>query len=156
MNKSWNIDLVGVLAEEDYVLNTFDKQAVYINSQNVIQFFVKVISKEPDSFPNVKLVTCYGTDLERWGFEDHYHDHPYDRIRALNDFLEENLIVFKPQRKVLYDHSEVYVGREIRLIPKAESFHPGVLLYPLPVFSEQEHGNTYADRKSTRLNSSHH
>lgn len=145
MNKSWNIDLIGVLADEEYVLNTIDKQAVYINSQNVIQYFVKIISEEPESFPNIKLVTCYATDLERWGFEDNYHDHPIDRIRALQDFLQDNLVVFRPQRKVLYDHTEVYVGREIRLIPKSESFHNGVSLVPLPVFSEEEHGNSYSE-----------
>lgn len=144
MNKSWNIDFIGVLASEDYVLNTLDKQAIYINSQSVIQFFIKIISEEPESFPNVKLVTCYATDLERWGFEDNYNAHPLDRIRALQDFLQDNLVVFKPTRKVLYDHTEVYVGREIRLIPKAESFQNGVSLIPLPVFSEEEHGNPYS------------
>lgn len=145
MNRSWNIDLVGVLAEEDYVLNTIDKQAIYINSQNVIQFFVKIISQEPESFPNVKLVTCFATDLERWGLEDNYNDHPLDRVQALKDFLQDNLVVFKPTRKVLYDHTEVYVGHDIRLIPKAESFQSGVILIPLPVFSEKEHGNTYSE-----------
>lgn len=145
MNKSWDTDLVGVLAEEEYVINTIDKQAIYINSQNVIQFFVKIISEEPDSFPSVKLITCFSTDLERWGFEDNYNDHPLDRVQALKDFLLDNLVVFKPTRKVLYDHTEVYVGREIRLIPKAESFQSSVVLIPLPVFSEVEHENNYSE-----------
>ncbi|WP_026691862.1 McrB family protein [Peribacillus kribbensis] len=145
MNKSWNSDLVGILADEDYVLNTIDKQAIYINSQNVIQFFVKIISEEPESFPNVKLVTCYATDLERWGFEDNYNDLQHFRIRALQDFLQDNLVVFKPIRKVLFDHTEVFVGREIRLIPKAESFQDDVSLIPLPIFSEDEHGSSYSE-----------
>jgi hypothetical protein len=145
LNKLWNFDLAGVLADEEYVLNTIDKQAVYINSQNVMQFFVKILSEAPESFPNIKLVTCYGTDLEKWGFEDNYNDHPIDRIRALNDFLQDHLVIFKPQRKVLYDHTEVYVGREIKLKPKSESFYNGVSLIPLPVFSEEEHGNSFPE-----------
>ncbi|WP_462411707.1 McrB family protein [Neobacillus sp. Marseille-QA0830] len=145
MNKSWNIDLVGELADEEYVLNTMDKQAVYINSQNVIQFYVKIISEVPDSFPHNNLVICYGTDLEKWGFEDNYHAHPIDRIRSLNHFLRDNLVVFKPQRKILFDHSEVYVGRELSLLPKSESYNGKIKLIPMPVFSEDEHGNSYTE-----------
>ncbi|WP_042463145.1 McrB family protein [Neobacillus dielmonensis] len=145
MNKSWNIDLVGELADEEYVLNTIDKQAVYINSQNAIQFYVRIISKVPDSFPNINLVICYATDLEKWGFEDNYHAHPIDRIRALKHFLRDNLVVFKPQRKVLFDHTEVYVGREITLLPKSESYNEKIKLIPIPVFSKEEHGHSYPE-----------
>lgn len=145
MNKSWNVDLVGVLADEDYVLNSIDKQAIYINSQNVIQFFVKIISEAPESFPNVKLVTCFGNDLEKWGFEDNYHNHLFDRIKALKDFLKDNLVVFKPQRRVIYDHTEVYIAREIKLVPKSESYCDEVSLISLPVFSAEEHGCTLVE-----------
>ena len=152
MNKTWNIDLVGVIADQEYVQNTIDKQAVYINSQNGMQFFVKIISEAPENFPNINLVTCFGDDLEKWGFEDNYQEHPIDRIQALNDFLEDNLIVFKPQRKVLYDHTEVYVGRDITLVPKAESYQDGIVLKPLPVFSKEEQGNSFLEFKDKLQN----
>ena len=144
-NKNWNVDLVGVLADPDYVMNTLEKQAFYINSQNIIQFYVKLISEPPYSFPNVKLITCYATDLEKWGFEDNYNAHPIDRIQLFRDFLQDNLIVFKPNRKVIFDHTEVFVGRDIKLLPKSESFHEAVTLKALPVFSEEEHDMGYSD-----------
>lgn len=144
-NKTWNVDLIGTLADKDYVLDSIDKQAEYINSQNVIQFFVKIISQTPDSFPNIKLVTCYGTDLEKWGFEDNYNAHQFDRLKALEDFLKDSLIIFKPERKILYDHSEVIIGRQLRLIAKSESFDDRVKLIPIPIFSTKEHNLSYSE-----------
>jgi hypothetical protein len=48
MQKDWNVDLVGILATEEDV----QRRNVIVNSQNLLQFFVKLISDTPDGFPN--------------------------------------------------------------------------------------------------------
>lgn len=109
-----------------------------------MQFSVKIVSQTPKSFPDVKLITCYGTDLAKWGFEDDIEATRQERSKALRDFLGDNLIVFKPQRKMLYDHTEVYSGYDLRLLQKSESFD-GRDLIPIPIFSTDVHQHQFSD-----------
>lgn len=136
--KIWTTDLIGVLAEDDFESLSF-RQNIFINSQDVLQCLLKLISQPPESFPNVKYITCFATDLEKWGFEDDPYTTDEIRKQNLRDFLNDNLIVFNAERKVLYNHNEVYQAKNVRLIPKAESYRNNVSLFPIPVFSESAH-----------------
>lgn len=144
MNKTWNSNVIGVLASDESVQHALSRNAIFKNKQNVIQFYVRIISKVPDSFPHVRLITFFGTDLEKWGFEGNNLEETESK-RAVNHFLTENLLVFKPQRKFLYDGTEAYDGKNLTLIPKSEMYHEGVHLSPLPIFSEEEHGISQTD-----------
>ena len=135
---------MGVLASDESVQHAFGTKAVIKNRQNVMQFYVRVISKAPDSFPSIRLVTFLGTDLEKWGFEGNDLEESEGK-RAVTDFLTENLIVFKPQRRIRSDGSEDYNGKDFTLLPKSEKYHEGVHLTPLPIFSEEEHGISQSD-----------
>lgn len=140
MNKTWNTNVIGVLASDESVQHAIGRKAIIKNTQDIMQFYVRIISKVPDSYPqHIKLITLFGTDLEKWGFEDHDLGE-FEGKKAVADFLSENLIVFKPQRKVLYDGTEVFNGEDVTLIPKSEEYHEGVHLTPMPIFSEEEHG----------------
>ncbi|GIP39844.1 hypothetical protein J31TS4_31240 [Paenibacillus sp. J31TS4] len=135
MNKDWNADFVGILATEEDV----QKRPIIINSQNSLQYFVKLISDTPYGFPNVSLFTCYSSDLGRYGFEDDYFRPDDERKEKLERFLNDYLLVFRPQKRVLPNHNEIYVGKEVRLIRKSDSYLSGSTFIPVPVFSEEQH-----------------
>ncbi|OCA87658.1 AAA family ATPase [Bacillus sp. FJAT-27225] len=143
-NKVWTTDLIGVVAEDTYIENTF-REAVFVNSQDLLQFQIKLISQPPDSFPNVKYITGFASDLVKWGFEDDPYTTDDERKQNLRDWLNDSLLVFIAERKILYNHNEVYQAKNIRLIPKAESFHDKVALFPLPIFSCEAHGMAYEE-----------
>lgn len=153
MNKTWNTYVIGVLASDESVQHALGKKAIFKNTQNVMQFYVRIISKVPDSFPHIRLVTFFGTDLEKWGFEEGYLEEAEGR-RALQHFLAENLLAFKPQRKMRQDGTDGYDGKDIILIPKSEMYHEGVHLTPLPIFSEEEQGISQKEFER-RLQSQH-
>ncbi|QKG83647.1 AAA family ATPase [Kroppenstedtia pulmonis] len=132
--------MLGVLAEEDFVRDKIDKNAIFINKQNVIQFNIRIISQPPDSFPNERLITCYANVLEeKWGFEDPIHESDFFRIQELRNFLDNSLIVFRARKKGL-PNQEFYTGTDIRLIQKSDYFQPHDTLISVPVFSKDEHG----------------
>ncbi|ALC89411.1 AAA family ATPase [Bacillus sp. FJAT-18017] len=143
-NKVWATDLIGVVAEDTYIENTF-REAVFVNSQDLLQFQIKLISQPPDSFPNVKYITGFATDLVKWGFEDDPYTTDEERKQNLRDWLNDSLLVFVAERKILYNHNEVYQAKNIRLIPKAESYHDRVALFPVPIFSCEAHGITFEE-----------
>jgi hypothetical protein len=143
LNKTWNTNLIGALASDESILHALGRNAV-IKDQSSIQFYVRIISKIPDSFPKRQLILFYGSDLEKWGFES--SDKDSNQVNKLiHHFLSENLILFKPQRKVLDSQTEVYSGKDFTLIPKTEGYHEGKHYTPLPIFSQNEHGITQSD-----------
>jgi energy-coupling factor transporter ATP-binding protein EcfA2 len=143
-NKFWTNDLIGVLAEDD-PLAPFNKSAIFINSQDCLQFLIKLISQPSDSFPNVTMLSCFASELDKWGFEDDPYSPDERRKEHLREFLQGSLIVFNAERRILHNHTEVYNANHIRLIPKAESYHESVSLFPLPIFSQEIHQATYSE-----------
>ncbi|SOB99490.1 dynein-related subfamily AAA family protein [Ureibacillus xyleni] len=136
--KIWDTFLIGVLDTPQYdYFSTWD--SVFINKQNSLQFNVKIISRPPDSFPNVKTVTCFNSDLEPWGFEDDYIASDEVRKEDLKNWLDDKLLVFKVERRVRYNHEEVFNAKDVQVIPKLPSFHNELSLIPVPIFSEQSH-----------------
>lgn len=149
----WDTDMVGVLAEEGFVKEQIGKEAVFVNSQNVIQFYVRLISQPPASFPDQELITCYGDALEeKWGFEDPIHQHPMIREQELRSFLKDSLIVFHVQTTGLPGRTQFYVGTHLRLIGKTDRFHPNQFFVPLPVFSQESHGITFEEFLNRLMN----
>ncbi|WP_181918036.1 McrB family protein [Cohnella phaseoli] len=139
--KKWDVDFLGILASNEEVYESMGRhKAVFINSQNRLQFFFKVISETPESFPrNQILFTCYSTDLDKYGFEESYADHEYTRTNDLIEFLMDSLVLFKPTKKVLSNYGEVYVATDIRLVPKLESYKVNQQFKAVPIFKEEVH-----------------
>ncbi|RCW41676.1 McrB family protein [Paenibacillus prosopidis] len=136
--RKWDVDFLGVLStnEETYEL-TGRFKTVFVNSQNYLQFFIKVINETPESFPrNQTLFTCYSTELEKYGFQENYQENEFNRVNELYEFLLDSLVLFKPSRKVLSNHEEVYKAAEIRLIPKLESYKVSQQFIAIPIFSK--------------------
>ncbi|NLY54391.1 MAG: AAA family ATPase [Firmicutes bacterium] len=136
MYKKWDVDLVGVLADDEFVYSrTGGKMAVFVNRQNVVQFSIRLISQAPDSFPNVKLFTGYSTDLERYGYVEDYFADIVERAQSLREFLRDYLVVFRP-----FIRGEYYNIADVRLVNVPLAHHDDAAYVPLPVFSSSEHG----------------
>lgn len=133
MNQSWEPSILGELAEEGSIS---DQQSIFINKQNQLQFSIHIISTPPSSFPSEQqTVTAYGNDLEEYGFEDD-GDSPLERIRKLEDFLADKLIVFQAEQRNGY-----YRTQSLKLIPKKNSFVSTAAFHPIPIFKEGVNAN---------------
>lgn len=148
--KTWEVFLVGVLAEEEYVeQETGHRRNAFVNKQNVVQFSIKVISQEPDNFPNERLFTCFASDLEQYGFSDELFNSDTQRIENLIEFMQDFLVVFTPAKKVISfsDAVEVYQAKDIQIIKKAASYKNNDTLIPLPIFSEKKYKYDFIEFK---------
>lgn len=145
--KKWDVDFIGVLATNTEVYESIGRhKAVFVNSQNRLQFFIKVISETPESFPrNQKMFTCYSSNIDKYGFVENLDNSEYDRINDLEEFLMDSLIIFKPNKKVLNNYGEVYVALDIRLVPKLESYKTSQQFKAIPIFNEEVHKMTQED-----------
>jgi MoxR-like ATPase len=136
-NQKWDVKLVGALAEEHEVEG---RSAMFINNNNTIQFFIKIISYEPNDFPReVKAVTCFSNELEKWGFEDDLSIFD-DKVRSsrVKDFLKDSLLVFQPELRFGTGFKEYYIATNVNLIAKNESFKPDISLIPIPLYQVEE------------------
>lgn len=99
--KKWDIDFLGALPTNDEIYEILGRhKTVFVNSQNYLQYFIKVINETPISFPrNQTLFTCYSTELEKYGFEENFHEGEFTRVNELVEFLMDSLILFKPSKK---------------------------------------------------------
>lgn len=134
MSRQWEPLVLGVLAEEGKFPGS---PPAFINNSNDIQITVRILSKPPYSFPNSQhSVTCWGKDLEDYGFEDTMHDSEL-RVKNLIDFLDGQLFVFQIEKKIT-PKDEFFIAKNIQLIPKKESFVEIEGFEPVPIFSEKE------------------
>lgn len=135
MYKKWDVDLVGVLADDEFVYSrTGGKMAVFVNRQNVVQFSIRLISEAPASLPNVKLFTGYSTDLERYGHVEDFFADPSERAQSLREFLCDSLVVFRP-----YIRGEYYNVADVRLVHVPLAHREDTVYVPIPVFSSSDY-----------------
>lgn len=137
------MDVVGVLADDDYVREKTGREAVFINKQRAIQFYIRIISQTPESFPNENLVWCYSTYLEEWDFEDNPFLSDGERIQELKDYLSKYFIIFGLQRKVTADGNTICQATNVKLKAKFESYVDNMFFQPVPVFSEGKHHTNF-------------
>lgn len=139
--KKWEVDFLGVLPTKEEVFEILGRhKSVFINSQNYLQFFLKILNETPENFPRDQLLfTCYSTELEKYGFEENFHEHEITRFNELGDFLYDSLVLFKPIKKVLTNHEEVFATSEVRLIPKLDNFKSDQKFKSVPIFSKSLH-----------------
>lgn len=150
--KVWENDLIGVLDAPTEEIWPY-RDSIFINNQNSLQFGIHILSQPPESFPNVKTVTCFTSDLEQWGFEDDYTQHDYVRKERLKEWLADCLLVFKVERRIRYNHEEVFNAKDVRVLPKLPSFSENVRLISVPIFSQDTHGmdvDEFVHRLSSR------
>ncbi|MGM9985665.1 MAG: McrB family protein [Bacillaceae bacterium] len=134
--KKWEDYLVGVFTEEWDVTTP-----AIVNKNDVVQFYLKVLSPLPDDFPKkTKNVTCYANLLTNWGFQDKRDHTNIERTEYLREFLRDNLVVFQAEQR-----NDFVIARDISLIPKSEEFSYTTVMRDVPIFQE------YKKRQFERL-----
>ncbi len=132
MIDAWKGYLVGMLANDDDVAErTGGRQAIFINSLQVIQFAVRPVSPVPASLPQVKVVYGFSNDLEPHGFLDDFALAAEERLQSLRTFLQGQLLVFQPVQKGQYFNISNLCLVAQPLAHTADSFY-----LPLPAFSQ--------------------
>ncbi|WP_110114262.1 AAA family ATPase [Bacillus sp. CGMCC 1.16541] len=137
--KVWENDFIGVIDAPTEEIWPY-RDSIFVNNQNSLQFGIRLLSAPPESYPNSKPITCFTSDLEQWGFEDDYRQSEYERKERLKEWLSDCLLVFKVERRIRYNHEEVFNAKDVRLLPKLSSFTEDLKLIPMPIFSKQTHG----------------
>jgi energy-coupling factor transporter ATP-binding protein EcfA2 len=140
--KKWEADMAGVLATfSDMEKTSYGYKPIRVNQRGGLQYYLKIISDEPSSFPkSVKVVTCYGEELIQWGFVDNEANSDDERISLLEEFLHSYILFFKVELNRTTGHTtgtnDFYVAKNIHIQKKADSYTEGVHLNPIPIYNE--------------------
>lgn len=129
MFKEWDIYMIGVLTSKEELYDDGWREPIFINKYNSLQFNIKLISEEPDGFPNNKKFMAYTSDLEECGFEDEVSYSNEERIDRLKEFLKSRLLIFKPIKK-----GENYVVKDLKTIKKPDGFQNNSTYKATPLF----------------------
>lgn len=130
MNKNWDIYMVGTLAEAEEMYGGAWKDSVFINKYNSLQFAIKLISDQPESFPNNRYFTVYTSDIQDCDFEDDITLSEEERVYRLKTFLSKRLLVFKPVQK-----GENFVVRDVKQVAKPNNYKNTSTYIPVPLFT---------------------
>ncbi|MGF9812148.1 McrB family protein [Bacillus toyonensis] len=151
MVKKWDADIAGVLATQSDMekAQVLGRKSIIKNQQNSLQFYLKIISNVPFSFPDsVTVVTCFGEELERWGFVDDTSETDDNRIIKLEEFLHSYILFFKVEmNRNTQSNMEFYIAKNIHIQKKADSYRDGDHLVPIPIFNESISNMKLADFK---------
>jgi hypothetical protein len=145
MQKKWDIDVLGVLAEDEYVKEKMGKEAVFINQQGDVQFCIRIISQTPESFPNENLIWCYSRYLEEWGFEDNPILSRDEREQDLKNFLNRYFIIFGLN---VFEHRKGqanYQASDVKIKAKFDDYTDKMLFQPIPIFCESSYNSSFDD-----------
>ncbi|WP_438317192.1 McrB family protein [Sporosarcina sp. FA9] len=126
-NKEWQMEFAGVLAENDET----KYEVAFINTHDIIQFQIKVITDLPESFPrDVECVTGYATDFN---YTDDISLEKPQRIEKFLNELSDYIFFFK----VYISNESYFKATSISLTKKSEGFNRSVSLRQYPVYSNQ-------------------
>ncbi|CCO09583.1 ATPase associated with various cellular activities AAA_5 [Carnobacterium maltaromaticum LMA28] len=133
-----NVDLVGILTPEAISDGEYDLKPVHVNRNGDLVFTIKYLSDFPSNVnEDVVAVQGYQSDLKSWGFEDNPSSDNSVREGKLIDFLDGQIIIFKPEkRKTSSGHYTV--AKNIRLQKQNKDFDVNDKLMPIPVFKEND------------------
>ena len=134
LKRTWDFDFLGVLPSNELMRARFDKQGAFVNSQNMIQYFILPISEIPSNFPNAPYFTGYQAEIEMHSFEDHIELTDIQRQEELYKFFSDVLAVFQPVKK-----GDRYYVSNVRLTGKPNGFSETTKYVPVPVFSKETH-----------------
>ncbi|MBD9766062.1 hypothetical protein IHP68_10305, partial [Enterococcus faecium] len=122
INNRLNVDLIGILAPEAIPDGEYDLRPVHVNRNGDLVFTIKYLSDFPANVTeDIVAVQGYQSDLKSWGFEDNYSESNVRRETKLIDFLDGQIIIFKPEKRKT--SSGYYtVAKNIRLQKQNKNF----------------------------------
>lgn len=130
MNRTWDIYMVGTLAKAEEMYTGDWKDSVFINKYNSLQFAIKLISDQPEYFPNNRYFTVYTSDIQDCDFEDDITLLDKERVDRLKNFLSKRLLIFKPVQK-----GENFVVRDVKQVVKPDNYKNNSTYIPVPLFT---------------------
>jgi len=134
-NQRWTNEFAGILSGAGETANKKDN--AFVNTNNDLQFYIKIISMPPENFPReVEEVACFGQELEKWGFDDDLTLTNDERKEALAEFLSNYVLFFSVER-VQRGAGEFYNARNIAVLKKSQRFNEEIFLEPIPIFSDE-------------------
>ncbi|EMF0514915.1 AAA family ATPase [Enterococcus hirae] len=138
INNRLNVDLIGILAPEAIPDGEYDLRPVHVNRNGDLVFTIQYLSDFPANVTeDIVAVQGYQSDLKSWGFEDNYSESNIYRETKLIDFLDGQIILFKPEKRKT--SSGYYtVAKNIRLQKQNKNFDPNSKLVPIPVFKRND------------------
>lgn len=138
--RSWNVYMIGTLVSEEEI-SSLGKQSIFINNQNSLQFNIKLISQEPESFINNKYFTAYTSDIEECGFEDDVNLSEYQRINKLKEFLSKRLLIFKPIKK----SEHYFIVSDVKTIIKPDKYQYKSTYIAVPLFEKKYYNKNFEE-----------
>ena len=137
-NKTYEIDMIGMLAKDIIVDNNIPQFPVNIDGNNNLIFTIKVLSDFPYIFEeDIVCVKGYATNIKGYDFSDDSTLDNDTRKQRLKEYLNDKLFIFHPERKQ-GSESVYYTARDIRLVSKNRNFEYDDKLIPLPIFRGKE------------------
>ncbi|OEK79677.1 hypothetical protein AST03_06855 [Staphylococcus equorum] len=142
MKNNWEkVDLIGILATEEEINKAYNKENIFINSNDYIQFYIKLISTTPYDYPNLdnktKYISCFSTSLYDVYKDDTNKSH-VERINDFYDFINDKFICLNVEQKEDYTilNKYFYNGHIKQVLPQPSDLTNADVLHPVPVFNE--------------------
>lgn len=144
MDNKWEkTDLIGVLATKEETINALDKENVFINKGNKIQFFIKIISLPPDDYPSPQAdyVSAFSTLIEEFYF-DNIDLTDEERIQHFIEAMEDKYISLNVEQKSsnTYLNNIFYNAKNVVVIlEKSDILTRKEILFPIPYFQSKDY-----------------
>lgn len=150
--KEWeDVELIGVFATKEETQREFDKTNIIINSNGVIQFFAKIISTAPVSYPEkIKYISCFASSLYD-DFIDNKELENWQRIEAFITFIEDKYLCLRVSENAdkTYEGKIHYNGVGLKILPKDSSMTRDETLFPIPIFNYNTTKMSFEEFKDT-------
>jgi len=141
MNNWENVNLIGVIASSEEMKRAYDKERIFINQNNDIQFYIKIISTAPYDYPvennKTRYVSCYASHIT-----DYYTDislNSYsERIESFLEYIDDKFVLLKVEQKEdSYINKYHYNGKIKAIIKQSENLDSTQSLHPVPLFDKK-------------------
>lgn len=147
MKNNWEkVDLIGILATEEEISKAYNKQNIFINSNDFIQFYIKLISTTPYDYPNLdnktKYIACFSTSLYDL-YKDDTSKSQTERINDFYNFIHDKFVCLNVEQKEDYTilNKYFYNGHIKQVLPRPSKIEQADVLHPVPIFNKSNASN---------------
>lgn len=141
MKNNWEkVDLIGVLATEEEINKAYNKENIFVNTNDSIQFYIKLISTTPYDYPNLdnktKYIACFSTSLYNLYKDDTSKSHT-ERIEDFHNFIHDKFVCLNVEQKEDYTilNKYFYNGHIKEVFPRPSKIEQADVLHPVPLFN---------------------
>lgn len=145
--KNWqNVELLTRLATDEEVQQNGipTGSSIFINKGNFIQFYLKIISTEPNDYPSydpmLKLISCFSTSISRENFFDDRLKPDSERIEDFNEYIKNKILSITIEQKEDYeDPTKLYFNGHVKqILPTPDELYNVSNFSPSPLFKYSE------------------